>query len=77
MPLEQPTLPVPTAPEEGSRWRHFKGGLYTVLKIARHSEDKNHFFVVYQNDDTSEVWIRDLWSFLAINDDGTPRFARR
>lgn len=68
------TLPMPTTPTLGSRWRYFNGGTYTILHIARHSEDQNHFFVVYQHDDTGEVIIRDRLNFLSLNDDGHQKF---
>jgi hypothetical protein len=44
-------------------YRHFKGGIYTVLGVARHSEDPTQEFVVYKNKD-NKFWIRPLAMFL-------------
>jgi hypothetical protein len=39
-------------------YRHFKGGIYTVLYIARHSEDESEQ-VVYKNS-KNQTWVRPL-----------------
>lgn len=71
------TLPIPVSPASGSRWRYCDGGNYTVLHIARNSEDTNHFLVVYQHDDTGEVFVKDRLNFLSINDNGIRKFQTR
>ena len=58
-------------------YRHFKGGMYKVLSVARHSEDPKQEFVVYQSLKTGYTWIRPLSMFLEhVNRDGYsgPRF---
>jgi hypothetical protein len=46
------------------KWRHFKGGEYQALYIARDSETQEEM-VVYQNlADTTRVWVRPLAMFL-------------
>lgn len=46
----------------GSKWKHFKGGLYQVIGVARHSEDPNQEFVVYKHlDGESEYGLDQLW----------------
>lgn len=56
-----------------SKWRHFKGGLYLVIDVARHSEDPNQEFVVYKHLEGSnpkkdygddQLWIRPKEMFL-------------
>lgn len=49
--------------EVGKRYRHYKGGEYTVLSIARHSETLEEFVVYraeYETPDFPEgtVWAR-------------------
>ena len=59
-------------------YRHFKGGLYTVLAVSRHSETEA-IEVVYQSAG-GEVWHRPLTdhpkAWLTPLPDGTPRFRR-
>ncbi len=60
------------------RYRHFKGGEYEVLGVARHSETLQEF-VVYRHlgDKDSGLWIRPKAMFLeTIEQDGRrlPRF---
>lgn len=60
------------------RWRHFKGGEYEVICVARHSETEE-YMVVYRalyGDDS--VWVRPASMWLeTVERDGTvtPRFA--
>lgn len=58
------------------RYRHFKGGLYTVCGIARHSETMEEF-VLYEND--AGLWIRPRAMFFEnVTRDGRtfPRFEK-
>jgi hypothetical protein len=58
-------------------YKHFKGGMYTVLGVARHSEDETQEFVVYKSQKTGYLWIRPLKMFLEeVDRDGYkgPRF---
>lgn len=49
----------------GSRYRHFKGGVYIVSGIAVHSETEEPM-VIYKNfDDPTFVWARPLSMFLS------------
>lgn len=52
--------------EAGKQYKHFKGGLYTVLTHARFvtgSEDKH--VVVYQGSD-GRAWVRDYEDFTGL-----------
>jgi hypothetical protein len=61
------------------RYRHFKGGEYEVIGVARHSET-GELLVVYRplyND--SGLWVRPLAMFtetVTHNGETVPRFAR-
>lgn len=50
--------------EVGSKYRHFKGLIVTVLYIAKDSEDLS-LKVVYKHDDTNDIWIRDYDMFIS------------
>lgn len=58
-------------------YRHYKGGLYTVLCTARHSETEE-WLVVYRAEEPGTLWVRPLamWAE-TIHRDGVPmpRFA--
>jgi cyclomaltodextrinase len=45
------------------RYQHFKGGLYEVLGVAKHSETLKEL-VVYKHLDTGEIWVRPKEMFL-------------
>lgn len=60
-------------PEDGSRWRHYKGGIYTVVTNAFLDETGEHF-VVYKAAADGTVWARSIESWLTATADGQPRF---
>lgn len=63
-PDEQPAAPAkPREVHEGERYRHFKGGLYTVIAIATHTETMEEM-VVYKSDENGSVWVRPKSMFL-------------
>lgn len=41
----------------GSRFQHWKGGVYVLLAIAEHSES-HEIEVVYQSEQDGRVWVR-------------------
>lgn len=47
---------------EPGTYRHFKGGIYEVLGVARHSETEEQL-VVYQND-SNQFWVRPYAMFV-------------
>ena len=49
--------------EVGKIYRHFKGTYHKVLMIGKHSETLEDM-VVYNHEDTSEIWIRPYASFI-------------
>ncbi len=71
-------LPPPANPVPG-RYRHYKGNMYEVIGIARHSET-NEWLVVYRPEyGVSRLWVRPLAMFLGnvvIDGVDQPRFAK-
>lgn len=63
----------PIYPATKTRWEHFKGNQYVIIRIARDCEDPNRFLVVYE-DDHGEVWVRELTNFLGTHENGKKRF---
>lgn len=41
-------------------YRHYKGGTYTLILIARNSENRQQRMAVYCSHLTEEVWVRPL-----------------
>ena len=61
------------------RYRHFKGGEYEVLGIARHSEDESPMVVYRPLYNDSGLWVRpaDMWNETVVRDGRTyTRFVR-
>ncbi len=56
-------IPAPREVHEGERYRHFKGNVYTVLAVAKHTETMEEL-VVYRSDETGDVWVRPKSMFL-------------
>ncbi len=64
---------------EPGEYRHFKGGEYTVIGLAHHSEDETQEFVIYKSHETGQMWIRPVAMFLEeVDSDGYkgPRFIK-
>ncbi len=62
----------------GGHYKHFKGGDYVVLNVAKDSETLEEMVVYMQIYDKPTVWVRSLNMFLEdVNDHGNikPRFA--
>ena len=55
------------------RYRHFKGGEYEVLGIARHSEDESPMVVYRPLYNASGLWVRpaDMWNEIVVRDGRT------
>jgi len=58
---------VLTGPVPSGFWRHFKGGVYRVHCVAKHSENPDDWYVVYENA-KSEWFVRPLVMWLEIVD---------
>jgi hypothetical protein len=60
------------------RYRHYKGGEYQVLEIARHSETEEDMVVYRPLYGEGKLWVRPLHMFMeSVEKDGEtlPRFA--
>lgn len=56
----------------GSRWRHWKGGVYVIVANG-FEEATGHAVVVYQSETTGVVWTRPLDNFLGkVESEGAP-----
>jgi hypothetical protein len=64
-------------PEPG-RYRHFKGGEYVLISVARHTETEE-LLAVYRSAGAETVWVRPLSMFVgqvALGAEPVPRFQR-
>lgn len=60
------------------RYRHYKGGEYEVVGVARHSETEEHLVVYRPLYNDSGLWVRPLAMFLetvTVGGASVPRFA--
>lgn len=61
----------------GQIWRHFKGGVYRVLYLAKQSETKEEYVIYTSDDGGGTVWARPASMWLeTVERDGKsqPRF---
>ena len=60
-------------PVVGGLYRHYKGGMYRILTIARHSETLEELVVYANASDPALVWARpiSMWSETVETKDGT------
>ena len=58
----------------GKTYRHYKGNLYKVIALAKHSETCEDM-TVYQSVKTGEIWVRPtkMWNEI-VDNEGTLRF---
>ncbi len=60
----------------GGTYKHYKGQLYKVLQIVRHSEtleEMVYYQCLYQND-LGTYWVRPIDLFVGFNELGEKRF---
>ncbi len=60
--------------ETGKIYRHYKGGVYKIIALAKHSETMEDM-VVYSSVKDNKTWVRpkSMWNEV-IDDLGTLRF---
>ena len=58
----------------GKTYKHYKGNLYKILALAKHSET-NEDLIVYQNIEKGDIWTRpmSMWNE-TVDNNGTLRF---
>lgn len=69
---------MPLPPVTPGRYRHYKGGLYDLVGVARHSETHEPLVVYRDAQDATRLWVRPHAMFFEeIEADGRrqPRFA--
>ena len=58
-------------------YRHFKGGMYKVIAIAKHTETGEEMVVYRSLDDERQLWVRPLAMFkekVKVDGKPVPRF---
>ena len=58
----------------GKKYRHYKGNLYEIIAIAKHSETLDEM-IIYKSLKDGAVWARpkSMWNDV-VDDNGTLRF---
>ena len=58
----------------GKTYKHYKGNIYKILALAKHSETCEEM-IVYQSIKNNDVWVRPkaMWNEV-IDNNGTLRF---
>lgn len=68
----------PSASTSLKSFRHYKGGTYTLLMVARDSEERDDMLAVYVSHQTQQVWARPwpMFNEVVLWPDGVrrPRF---
>lgn len=58
----------------GQIYRHYKGHIYIVSGVARHSETLEELVVYYRQGNLDDMWVRPLTMFTEKMPDGRSRF---
>lgn len=60
--------------EVGKTYKHYKGNVYRIIALAKHSETLEEM-IVYQSIKTNDIWVRPkyMWNE-AVDNNGTLRF---
>ena len=60
--------------EVGKTYKHYKGNLYKIIALAKHSETLEDM-IVYQSVKTNDTWVRPykMWNEI-VDNNGTLRF---
>lgn len=58
----------------GKTYRHYKGNIYKIIALAKHSENLEDM-IVYQSVSDGKIWVRpySMWNE-SVDDNGTLRF---
>lgn len=65
-------------PNPGEKYRHYKGNMYEVIGVARHSETLEDMVVYRALYGEGKLWVRPLGMFcetVIVNGVETPRFS--
>ena len=58
------------------KYRHYKGGMYRVMGVARHSETQEDMVIYQALYGDAQIWVRPLSIWTSPTDDGKVRFER-
>lgn len=58
----------------GQLYQHYKGHIYRIIGIARHSETLEEMVVYVSNENEADLWVRPRVMFEETLPNGTPRF---
>jgi hypothetical protein len=75
MPTREASLVSRALPQPGL-YRHFKGGEYEVMEVARHSETEELLVIYCSVDDPTTTWVRPLEMFSGMIDSPEGSFPR-
>ena len=58
----------------GRTYKHYKGNVYKIIAIAKHSESEEDM-IVYQSVKNGDIWVRpySMWNEI-VDDNSTLRF---
>ena len=71
-------MQTPPEPVRPGKYRHYKGGEYQVVDVARHSETLEWYVVYRALYGDHGLWVRPLTMFteqVTVNGQSVPRFA--
>ena len=74
--MTQETETLSPEPVQIGRYRHFKGGEYEVIGVAKDSETENEKVVYKALYGEGQLWVRDKDNFEAIVERDGQRFRR-
>lgn len=57
----------------GKTYKHYKGNIYKIIAIAKHSESDEEM-IVYQNIEKGDIWTRPKSMWNEVVKDGVLRF---
>lgn len=60
--------------KSGQIYKHYKGYLYQVVGVAKHSETLEELVVYFRQGEPSDIWVRPKNMFEEKLDNGNPRF---
>ena len=78
---DKASLEPPVMPQPGEIYQHFKGGVYQVVNLAKHTEQDEVLVIYHRVEEPKELWARPLRMWLEpvygqSLDPVCPRFVR-
>lgn len=59
---------------KGQRYKHYKGNLYEILTVAKHSETEEDLVIYFNINVPDKIWARPYGMFTETIPDGRKRF---